>query len=215
MKQIVSDQDRSHLDTRVAETEQRTGTQIVLSVIQRSDAYAELPWKAFAFGASASGLIFLLLYRQLSGQYHDVPALIMAAGILASGSLLALLSVMIPRFARCFLSGYRAEAEVQQYAKSLFLDRELFATRKRTGILLLVSLFERRVVIFPDKGLDAHLQEEERRRMIGAMTPFLKRKQIREAFEAGLDCLSRTLTTSGREVRDNELPDQVIEEEGL
>ncbi len=30
---------------------------------------------------------------------------------------------------------YRAEAEVQQYAKSLFLDRELFATRKRRGIL--------------------------------------------------------------------------------
>ncbi len=61
MKQILSDQERSYLDGRVTETEKRTGTQIVLSVIQRSDAYAELPWKAFALGASVAGLILLLL----------------------------------------------------------------------------------------------------------------------------------------------------------
>ena len=158
MKQIVSDQERSHLDVRVAETEKRTGTQIVLSVIQRSDAYAELPWKAFALGASAAGLILLLPFWWLYGRYPDLSALItMVAGILASGALLALLTVMFPRFAKCFLSAYRAEAEVQQYAKSLFLDRELFATRKRMGIL----------------------------------------------------------STTAREAADNELPNEIIEEEGL
>jgi len=46
MKQIVSEQDRTHLDEPVAEMEQRTGKRIVLSVIRRSDAYAELPWKS-------------------------------------------------------------------------------------------------------------------------------------------------------------------------
>jgi putative membrane protein len=215
MKQILSDQDRSRLDARVAETEQRTGTQIVLSVIQRSDAYAELPWKAFALGASAAGLIVLLLYWRLYDRYPDVSALVMVAGILAFGALLALLSVIMPRFAKCFLSAYRTEVEVQQYAKSLFLDRELFATEKRTGILLLVSLFERRVVILSDKGLDARLTEEDRGTMIAAMTSFLKRKQISQAFDAGLDCLSRILTTTSREAGDNELPDEMIEEEGL
>jgi putative membrane protein len=215
MKQIVSDQERSYLDVRVAETEKRTGTQIVLTVIRRSDAYAELPWKAFALGASAAGLILLLLDWWLYDRYQDAPALIMVAGILASGALLALLTVMFPRFAKCFLSGYRAETEVQQYAKSLFLDRELFATRKRTGILLLVSLFERRIVILSDKGVDALIQEEDRRTMIAAMTPFLKRKQISQAFDAGLDSLSSILTTTSWEAVDNELPDEIIEEEGL
>lgn len=215
MKQIVSDQERSHLDGRVAETEKRTGTQIVLSVIQRSDAYAELPWKAFALGASAAGLILLLLYWWLYDWYPALPALIMVAGILGCGALLALLSVLFPRFAKCFLTGYRAEAEVQQYAKSLFLDRELFATRKRTGILLLVSLFERRIVILSDKGLDGHVHEEDRRTMIAAMTPFLKRKQISQAFDAGLDSLSSILTNTSKEAADNELSDEIIEEEGL
>jgi putative membrane protein len=215
MKQIVSDQERSHLDGRVAETEKRTGTQIVLSVIQRSDAYAELPWKAFAFGASAAGLILLLLYRWLYDRYPEMYALIVVAGILLSGALLALLTVLVPRFAKCFLTGYRAEAEVQQYAKSMFLDRELFATRKRRGILLLVSLFEHRIVILSDKGVDGHLKEEDRITMIAAMTPFLKRKQICQAFDAGLDSLSRILTTTSHEAADNELPDEIIEETGL
>lgn len=215
MKQILSDQDRSRLDARVAETEKHTGTQIVLSVIQRSDAYAELPWKAFALGASVAGLTLLLLHWRFYEWYSDISPLIVVAGILASGAFLSLLTLMVPRFAICFLSGYRAETEVRQYAKALFLDRELFATRKRTGILLLVSLFERRVVILPDKGLEGRLKEEDIRKIIAVMVPFLKRKDIHQAFDAGLDTLSSILTITSREAVNDELPNEIIEEVGI
>jgi putative membrane protein len=214
MKQTLSDHDRRRLDVRVAETEKRTGTQIVLTVIQRSDSYTELPWKAFALGASAAGLALLLHWR-LYDWYPDVPPLVMVVGILASGALLALLTVVIPRFARLFLSDYRAEVEVQQYAKALSLDRELFATRQRTGILLLVSLFEHRVVILPDKGLDERFKEDDVKNMIAAMTPLLKRRQVVQAFDAGLDYLSRILTTTSSQVHSDELPNEIIEEEGI
>ena len=135
--------------------------------------------------------------------------------MLACGVLLALLTVMIPGFAKCFLSDHRAEVEVQQYAKSLFLDRELFATQKRTGILLMVSLFERRVVILSDKGLDERLKEDDVRNIITAMTPSLKRKQISQAFDAGLDQLSHILATATPDAGDDELTDEIIEEEGV
>lgn len=215
MKQILSDQDRSRLDARVAETEKHTGTQIVLSVIQRSDAYAELPWKAFALGASVAGLTLLLLNWRFYEWYSDILPLIVVAGILACGVHFALLTLLVPRFALCFLSGYRAEAEVRQYAKSLFLDRELFATRKRTGILLLVSLFERRVVILPDKGLEGLLQDEDIGKIIAMMAPFLKRKEIPRAFDAALDTLSSILTSTSREAGNDELPNEIIEEAGI
>jgi putative membrane protein len=214
MKPTLSDHDRRRLDVRVAETEKRTGTQIVLTVIQRSDVYAELPWKAFALGASVAGLILLLLNHRLPG-YPNVPALFMVVGILACGALLALLTVMIPGFAKCFLSGYRAEVEVGQYAKSLFLNRELFATQGRRGILLLVSLFEHRVVILPDKGLAQRLTEAHVGNMIAAMTLLLKRKQVTQAFDAGLDYLSGVLTTASPEIHGDELPNDIIEEEGI
>lgn len=215
MKPTLSEHERRRLDLRVAETEKRTGTQIVLSVIQRSDAYAELPWKAFALGASVVGLILFLLHWSLYAWYPDASLLIVVVGILAGGALLALLTVMMPRFAKLFLSDYRAEVEVQQYAKALFLDRELFATRQRTGVLLLVSLFEHRVVILPDKGLDERLTEDDVNNMIAAMTSLLKRRQIPQAFDAGLDYLARVLTTSSSELHSDELPNDIIEEEGV
>ncbi|HPQ43935.1 MAG TPA: TPM domain-containing protein [Syntrophales bacterium] len=215
MKLTLSDDDRSSLDTRIAETEKRTRTQIVLTVIQRSDTYAELPWKAFALGASVAGLVLLLLDWWLYDWYPHVTALITVVGMLACGALFALLTVLIPRFAKCFLSDHRAELEVEQYAKSLFLDRELFATQKRTGILFLVSVFERRVVILPDRGLDERLKEEDVRNMIAAMMPSLRRSQIRQAFDAGLDHLSHILATSEPDAGDDELPNEIIEEEGI
>lgn len=215
MKLQLSDHDRSRLDTRVTEAEKRTRTQIVLSVIQRSDTYEELPWKAFALGASVAGLLLLLLEWRLFDWSRPATALISVVGILAGGALFALLTVLIPQFAYCFLSGHRAEVEVQQYAKALFLDRELFATQKRTGILVLVSLFERRVVILPDKGLNGRLKEEDVQNIIAAMTPFLKRKEISRAFDAGLDHLSRLLAATASDAGDDELPNDIIEEEGV
>ena len=215
MKQILSNQDRSRLEARVAETEKRTQTQIVLTVIRRCDSYAELPWIAFALGVSIAGLLLLLLNWWLVDWYPHVTALITVVGVLACGALLSLLTVLIPRFAKCFLSNHRAEMEVQQYAKSLFLDRELFVTQKRTGILLLVSLFERRVVILPDKGLAERLKEDDTRNMIAAMTPLLKRKQISQAFDAGLDQLSDILTTTAPDTGSDELPNEIIEEDGV
>ena len=35
-----------------ARVEARTGAQLVTAIVARSDAYVELPWKAFALGAA-------------------------------------------------------------------------------------------------------------------------------------------------------------------
>ncbi len=215
MKRILSDHDRNRLDTHIADVEKRTNTQIVLALIQRSDIYAELPWKAFALGASVTGLLIFILNLLFYDWYPGVTVLISVAGILAGGAVFALLTLLIPGFAKQFLSAFRTEVEVRQYAESLFLSRELFATSKRTGILVLVSLFERKVVILPDKGLSDQLPKDAMQSIITAMTMFLKRNEISGAFEAGLEQLSRTLGTNVSGKNENELSDEIIEEKGV
>jgi len=61
MRQNLSDQERQKLDRRIADVEKRTGAQIVLAVVERSDVHAELPWKAFALGAALAGLAVIVL----------------------------------------------------------------------------------------------------------------------------------------------------------
>jgi putative membrane protein len=215
MKQILSDHDRSRLDKLIAEAEKRMNTQIVLAVIKRSDSYAELPWKAFALGASVAGLLILILGHPFNDWYPRVNALVAVAVTLAGGAVFAFLTLLVPGFAKRFLSAHRAEVEVQQYAESLFLSRELFATSGRTGILLLVSLFERRIIVLPDKGLNNQLSKDAMDSVISAMTPFLKRREISQSFETGLEQLSSILKTVVPGAGENELPDEIIEEKGV
>ncbi len=83
------------------------------------------------------------------------------------------------------------------------------------GILLLVSLFERKVIMLPDKGLGSKLTGETMQSVIASMTPFLKRNDVYRAFEAGLEQLSRILGTAVQGTGKNELPDEIIEEKGV
>ncbi len=214
MKQNLNDQERRHLDQRIAQAEKRTGAQIVLAVIERSDDYPELPWKAFALGAALAGLAVALL-DLLPGWSSSFAVLQSVTATLAAGAVCALLCVSVPDFARLFLDANRADMESRQYAESLFLSRELFATSQRTGILLLVSLLEREVVALPDTGLKQRLSQDTLQGIIGRMTAILSTGRVSRALEEGLAALEAVLAPAspvpfGR----NELPNTIVEEKG-
>jgi putative membrane protein len=217
MEQILSENDRISLDKRIADAEMRTNAQIVLAVIKRSDTYAELPWKAFAFGVSIAGLLVFIHDIFFFSWTSQAMVLITVAAMFAAGAALALITVFAPAFARLFLPDHRAETEVRQYAESLFLSKELFATEKRAGILLLASLFERQVVVLPDKGLGSRINESAMQEIIAPMTEALSRNEIRAAMEAGLDrlCMALGAGTCSWQSGENELPDEIIEEKGV
>jgi putative membrane protein len=216
MKQILTDQERIRLDRRVADVERRTGTQIVLAVIERSDTYAELPWKAFALGAAAAGLGAVLLDLLLPVWDGRFAVLLSVVSMLVTGAVCFLLCITLPEFARFFLDAHRSEVETRQYAESLFLKREVFATRYRSGILLFVSMFERQVVLLPDTGLNRRLSGEAMRNIVAAMTTSLATGQVYRAMENGLEALDANLAAAASgESGDEELPNIIVEEKGL
>ena len=216
MKQILSETDRVHLDKLIAEAELQTKAQIVLATVKRSDNYAEIPWKAFAFGSSIAGLAVFLLDLSVQGWGMGILILFPVATILATGTLFVFLTILFQGFARLFLSDGRRETETMQYAESLFLSRELFATEGRRGILLLISQFERQVVILPDKGVRDRLSIEVMNNIISKMTQYLRKNEVRNAMETGLEELIaelRPMASSSPDI--NELSDKIIEEEGV
>ena len=216
-KKILNDEERTRLDLRIAGAEKRTGAQIVLAVVKRCDSYPEIPWKAFAMGASIGALAVFVLELFF---FSWIPQTTLLIGVvlvtLFAGILCALLTVSVAGFARIFLAENRSEEEVHQYAESLFLRRELFATSKRTAILLLVSMFERQVMILPDTGLSDILTHEAIKHVISEMAPFLAKGDLARALEAGLESLEKNLAgkiESGES--SNELANDIIEEKGV
>lgn len=212
----LSETDRNFLNQRIEEAERLTKTQFVLATVKRSDGYAEIPWKAFAFGASITGLLVFVFLVIRPVWISSLAILLSVVAILGVGGLLALLTVLIERFARLFLSAVRSEAETRQYGESLFLNRGFFSTESRTGVLLLVSLFERQVFILPDTGLKDRVSEEVMQNIIALMSIHLKRRELRLALETGLEKLvEATLPPKSEWSEKGEFSNEIIEEEGV
>jgi putative membrane protein len=216
MKPVLSENDKSVLERRIAEAEKLSKTQIVLATVKRSDSYREIPWKAFALGASFAGLLVLSLDLIFIGWLRNSNVIISIVATLAIGAFIALLTILLPGFAKWFLPDSRAETETHQYAESLFLSRELFATERRTGILLVISLFERKVVILPDKGLKDIVSEDDLKNIIRLMKRPLAQHKFRQAMEIALDELIKIIKPGSSEEKSaNELSDTIIEDKGL
>ena len=64
----------------------------------RSDGYAEIPWKAFAFGMSIASLVTIFMDLFVLGWLTETLILFSLAVILAAGVIFVLLSVLFPGF---------------------------------------------------------------------------------------------------------------------
>jgi putative membrane protein len=205
------------IDRRIAAVEARTGVQVRVAVVPRSDSYVELPWKAFALGASLAAFAVVVADSWLQPWLTPATTLLHAVAILGSAAACALLAIFVPAFARLFLRETRRHATVKEHAESLFLRHELFATRRRTAVLILICRFERQVEIRPDTGLHERVGEAEWHRVIDTMAPHLREARPFHALEAGIAAVESLLVSKGFHAdadATNELPNRPIEESG-
>ena len=201
----------------VASIEDRTGTQIVPAVVGKSDSYVELPWMAFATGASLSalGLVIADTLRPHWTLAHS--AVLHAMTILGVGGTAALLAIFAPPFARIFLRQARIDTEVRQYAESMFLRRSLFATSRRTAILILISLFERRIEIVADEGCHPRVTPGDWQAIVARMAPHLRARQPGAALQEALTAVDALLQSRGFTRGDgplDSLSNRAVEERG-
>ncbi len=208
-------QDQSQaLNSRIHALEKSTGVELVAAVVDKCDHYPEIPWKAFALGAAAGALMMLIQVVMRPDWRSALPPLLT---ILGTGSLMALLTVVWPGWARCFLDKIRAAGEMRQYAQSLFLTHEVFRVPDRCGILLVVGLFERQVVVLPDRGVESRLPPDALTNVIDAMLPLLKQGNRREALFEGLAKLEMHLQKAGFTPRGDGpdlIPEALLQQKG-
>jgi putative membrane protein len=148
---FFSEADREAIRATVREAESRTSGEIVPFVVDLSDEYASAAWKGATLGALLAPLVALAIYRWTS--VWGIPLAYWIALPAPIGGAAAYLIAFLPPIRRWLTGEHVLEARVRSRAAAAFLDQEVFQTENRTGILLFVSLFERRVVLLADSGI--------------------------------------------------------------
>src|SRR6185295_7894052 len=134
---FFSQADLDAVQAAVREAELRTSGEIVPYVVDQSDTYPSAAWKGSALGALLAPLVALAVYLWTS--IWGIP--------------LAWWIALLPPVRRWMAGDQVLEERARRRAAVAFLEQEVFRTRDRTGILLFLSLFERRVVLLADTGI--------------------------------------------------------------
>ncbi|MEM6673509.1 MAG: hypothetical protein AAF726_11750 [Planctomycetota bacterium] len=176
--EVLSDEDRAIVEREVAEVEARTTGEIVLVVVERSDRHpAAHLWSALVLLAAGS----LLLAGDLP---WDRPSLVLVIQF-AFAAVGFILSHLLADYQRTFTSEARATEMSEEQALQEFQRLELARTQGRTGVLIFVSLFERRVVVLADEGINARVDDNAWLAVDDAVLADVRRGQLREGLIAG------------------------------
>lgn len=150
-QQILTTADRERIEATIAEIEKRTAAELVVVAADACAHYYEVKLSyalLLAFGVGALGhtlapewSVPVILWLQLTA----------AIACVALCSVPAILRKVVPR---ALMQQY-----VEQRAELSFLEHGVFATRDRTGVLILVSALEHRVAILGDEGIHKKLQD--------------------------------------------------------
>ena len=201
---------------RVAALERARGVEVVTASIAKADVYPELPWRAGALAASMTALVVAIGDVLRPDWVTSTTLLVALATVMIVGAGVSLAAIFVAPFARLFLSKARAEVEVRQFARAFFLERQLFRTRRRLGVLILIARFEHRVEVVADIGYDGRIAAAEWGSVIPPMLPLLREGRADDALVAALDALDALLASrgfAGDGSAPNELPDATLHEE--
>ena len=140
---------QKRIEAAIAAVEARTAGELVVTTVPASDGYDDVRMLyAAALSVSLASIAHVLApdWPVAWLLWLEIGFATAAYWLLGTGPLVRLL---VPRG--------RLEHSVQRRAREAFLHHELFATRDRSGVLILISELEHRVVILGDAGIHARL----------------------------------------------------------
>jgi putative membrane protein len=193
------------LEQAIAAAETRTRGEIVVAVLRQSDDYqGERLLNAVILGFGISALI-LGLVPGLSGLYLLTllpPILLGSWFVLGAPPLMRALSLR------------NAAATVHQRALRLFTEQGITETRDRSGLLIMLSELEQRVILLGDSGLHTHVGDPGWEEYVERIVTGIKAGAAGSAVLSVLEELSDTLATHfpARADDTNELSNEVIQQ---
>jgi putative membrane protein len=203
-RSFYEEQAKGAAKAAVASIEAQTSAEIVVCLRGASWAYREADYLC-GFIVSVGALV-TMLYVERTFQLASFPLGVVAAFLLG-----AVVSANLPAVRRIFTMPGRKRDAVRAAARAAFVDLGVSRTHGRTGVLVYISMFERRVEVVPDVGIDAAPLGPEWKAAVAALERSLTPSPSVDRFLTAMRALGPILGKALPHAEDdvNELPDEV------
>ena len=214
---VINESDRKVIEQRIGDIEQTTAAELVVAVATESGRYDR--------AESIAGIVLALValgianwlpwWFQETGDWSEpaldliFQALAVAIGFVVGNYLAA---YWFP-LRRLLTSRNEQISEANKAAAHIFYNHQLRETRSRCGVLIYLSLFERRIVILPDESCSEALGAEKVQQICNSTIAELKTGMHRQAILHAIGQLAIELTEkrpADRHFNENELADRVL-----
>lgn len=208
MKAILSKDEQVRLAQQITDVERRTAGELVAIVLHSSASYV-------AFRVAYAAMAALLVVSVASVLWPSVPA----TDLFGLQGALAIALYWIfgwPALLRRITPRPVQQRAVSDRVKQLFIERGVTETRDRSGVLILLSAFERRVEILADRGIHQHLGDAAWQDMVNELTQSIRRRAPAEGLSKVIDRLGHELSNHfpARPDDTNELPNRIVTDDG-
>ncbi|MEM8934036.1 MAG: hypothetical protein AAGE94_22785 [Acidobacteriota bacterium] len=180
LRQVFSDADLEAIRAATAEAEAKTSGEIVPYLVERLDEHPEARARGAVLGALIAALAAgaLHAFGEVWGgsgmTWITLPTLL---GMIVGGWLGGFGPV-----GRRLVDDDTLERRAVLRAESAFLEEEVFRTRDRTGILILLGLWEHRAVILADEGIHRSVPEGAWQELVDALVAGIAAGRSTEAL---------------------------------
>jgi putative membrane protein len=193
LSKYLKDSDLQKIEQAVIDAEKLTSAEIIPVVVRASSSYAQVPVTLTLLGV----ILFLTVFDSM--EFEDqwgVPIKILIFCVVG----FATTFFALPRLARFdaikrWLSPRALELEcVTRRAKVEFFQNCLHETAGQTGVLIYISLLERRVMVLADKKIAAHFPPETWQKVVDHIVLAIKNKQMGEGLKTAIASVADLLT---------------------
>lgn len=215
---LIPPKARERVESAIAEAEARTSAEIVCAVARESGRYDRAEAIVGVLGSLLALCGSHLLYTHLFTPPGDWSGEALAIGwqalaVVAGFVIGHLVAGLVPPLRRLFVREKEIEAEVEQAAWHVFAMAAIRGTTGRSGLLIYVSRFERRVMILADRASREALGDERIQAIRDQAVERLRSGRLADSLADTVRAAGETLAESlpaEREVNPNELADHVL-----
>lgn len=200
---LFSKADQERITAAVKTAEARTAAEFVVATSTRSGHYSAYRAAAAALGTWATGMALHLFALELDASWVFLLQLPLG---LAFWGLFGLRLFLLP-----LVPDAREQAAVLHEAERLYAELGVHRTSGKTGVLIFLSEFERRVQLLGDEAVDAALGSQGWSRHATGLMTVWKGEGPTEAVVRTLEALAESLAAPlPHQGQSSQRPDEVV-----